>query len=290
MKNVLRFIRKIVSSINPVLANKIMYKKLMHKELNLKNPETFNEKINWLKLYEYPSNEKIIKASDKFRVREYLHSINCDRYLNELYGVWDRVEDIEWDKLPNKFVLKCNHGSGYNILCLNKKELDRKSVEKKLNKWMHEDFGKVSAEPHYSSIPRKIICEKYLTEDIIDYKFYCFNGEPKFFYVSIIPNGDFHYMKAIFYNIDGTKANFIRTDHEILESVVLPSNLNEMVELSRHLSKEFKFVRVDLFNVDGKIYFSELTFSPCSGFMPLSPSNADYEIGELISLDKGDVK
>lgn len=286
MSKIIRECRKIFTSFSPVLANKIMYFHKMKKNLNLKNPQTFNEKINWLKLYNYPYNQKVINCTDKYKVRDYVQEKGYGNYLNELYFSFNDIEEIDWDQLPNKFVLKCNHGAGYNILCKNKKMLDIEISKNKLKKWLKEDFGKVSAELHYSKIKRKIICEKYLDDDIIDYKFFCFKGQPKFFYVSQAPEGDYHNMKASFFYLNGEKADFKRTDHdELSENIILPKELNEMIEIARDLSSDFNFVRVDLFNVKGKIYFSELTFSPCSGFMPFSPEAYDFKYGEYINID-----
>ena len=124
MKEVVRFLRKIVTSISPVLSNKIMYRVKMKKKLNLKNPKTFNEKINWLKIYDYPYNETVIKCADKYLVRDYLREKKLSKYLVNLFGVWDSPDEINFDALPNKFVLKCNHGCGYNIICTDKLYLD----------------------------------------------------------------------------------------------------------------------------------------------------------------------
>lgn len=285
MKDLIRFLRKIVCSVSPVYANKIMYRVLMKKDINLKEPQTFNEKINWLKLYEYPNNPLVIKCTDKYAVREYIESKGLSRILNDIYGVYENIKEINWGDLPNEFVLKCNHGCGYNIICDDKKNLNIKESNKKLNNWMNENFGLVSCEPHYSKIKKKIICEKYLGKDILDYKFFCFKGEPKFLYISRAVKGSHHGLKADFLNMDGTKMPFRRPDHDSFE--VFPnmiSNLEEAKIICRTLSEDFEFVRVDLFEVDEKIYFSELTFSPCSGMMPIEPQEYDKELGKMIDL------
>lgn len=286
MKKIIRFSRKSLCSISPIFANKVMYKVLMKKKLNLKNPKTFNEKINWLKLYNYPNNELVIKGSDKYEVRKYVESKGLSSILNELYDVYDSVENINWDKLPEKFVLKCNHGCGYNIICDKKEMLDIEETKKKINYWMNEDFGKVSCEPHYTKIKRKIITEKYLGKDILDYKFFCFKGKPEFLYISRAVSGLHHGLKADFFNLEGNKMPFRRTDHESFK--VPPDmmiNFEQAKEICKNLSKDFEFVRVDLFEVDYKIYFSELTFSPCTGMMPLEPKQYDYELGKKININ-----
>lgn len=169
---------------SPSFMSKIYYRIILKKKLNLKNPQTFNEKVQWLKLYEWPKNELAIRCSDKYEVREYLKEKGMEEYLNDLYGVWDNEKQINYSQLPNQFVLKCNHGSGYNIICTDKREARIEEYNKLLKKWLKEDFGKFNAEPHYSKIKRKIICEKFLGGEITDYKFYCFNGKVEFMYIA----------------------------------------------------------------------------------------------------------
>ena len=176
MKNIIRILRKCVSRISPVFSNKIMYRVRMHKKLNIKNPKTFNDKINWLKLNNYQNNELVIKCTDKYLVREYIREKGYDYLLNDLYFSCNSVDEIKWENLPQKFVLKCNHGAGYNILCNDKNVFDYKAAKVKLNRWINEDFGLVSVEPHYSKIKRKIICEKFLEDEIKDYKFFVLIG------------------------------------------------------------------------------------------------------------------
>ena len=280
-----RFVRKTACTISPVLANKIMYKKLMKKSLNLKYPQTFNEKINWLKLYQYPNDQKVIQCTDKLAVREYVKSKGLETILNDLYNVYDDVSNIEWSALPNSFVLKCNHGCAYNIICDDKENLDIKDSIRKLKKWLKEDFGKVTAEPHYSKITPRIICEKHLGKDILDYKFFCFKGVPKFLYISRAVGGSHHGMKADFFNIDGSRTPFRRTDHHSFEETPkMMKNIEEAERICRILSEDFEFVRVDLFEVDGDIFFSELTFSPCSGMMPIDPEDYDIKLGNMLEL------
>ena len=150
---------------------------------------------------------------------------------------------------------------------------------------MKEDFGKVSCEPHYSKIERKIICEKYLGENILDYKFFCFKGEPEFLYISRAVSGSHHGLKADFFNLEGVKMSFRRTDHESFDiEPAMMKNLAQAKEICRILSKDFEFVRVDLFEVEDKIYFSELTFTPSTGMMPLEPEKYDYNLGQKIEI------
>jgi len=279
LKGIIRLARKTTSMISPKLASSIMYRKVMNRKL------TFNEKISYLKLNKYPNDKLIIQCSDKLLVRNYIESKGLSEYLVKLISSYDSVDNIDFDKLPNKFVLKCNHGCGYNILCKDKNALNKELTLKKLRKWIREDFGLVSSEPHYSKIKRRVICEEYLEDDILDYKFFCFEGVPKFFYIAQNVEGDFHNLQQDFYYPNGELADFYRTDHNRFSTRPnIPSNLNEMLNIASILSRDFEFVRVDLFNVSGKIYFSELTFSPCSGFMPIEPIEKDVEFGNLIKI------
>ena len=283
---VIRLMRKIVSSINIELSSKVMYRAFVHKKLNLDSPTTFNEKLCWLKLRVFPKDEQVIRCADKYEVHDYIKEKGHEELLVKLLGVWDKPEDIDWDKLPDKFVLKCTHGCAYNVICTDKKNLDIKKTLKKLNGWLKEDFSLVSGEPHYSKIRRRIICEEFLEGELKDYKFYCFNGVPRFYYVAVTPNGDFHQMKCDFFWPNGEVADFYRMDHERFNTLPeKPKNLDVMLEIAKKLSEDFPFVRVDLMNVNDKLYFSELTFTPSAGIMPVAPNGADERIGQWLDLD-----
>lgn len=283
IKKVVRIARKVTCFFSVELGSRIMYRVIMGKKLNLNSPCTFNEKIQYLKLFEYKDSQLATNCADKYAVREYIKSKGLQQYLNDLYFVFNSVDEIDWDSLPQSFVLKCNHGCTYNILCPDKNNFDIEGAKKKLTKWMSEDFSLVTAEPHYKHIKRKIICEKFLDSKIMDYKFFCFMGEPKFLYIS---QGIMHVdLKVSFFNLDGTKANFRRTDYEEIDGDInLPENYDEMIDIARKLSQDFKFARIDLFNVDNKIYFSEITLTPASGMMPLSPEEYDKRLGDMIEL------
>lgn len=266
--------------------SKIYYKIVLNKKLDLKNPKTFNEKLQWYKLNYFPYNPLVIQCTDKYLVREYVEKKGLGKYLTNLLGVWNNAKEIDWDKLPDKFMLKCNHGCAYNILCSNKKDLDKKNVTKQLNKWLKEDFGAFNIEIHYSKIKKhKIICEEYLGEVITDYKFYCFNGVPEFFYVS---NDLIHDRQAQigFFNIDGSKLPLVREDYKNINEIVLPEFYDEMLEAAKVLCSDFQFVRVDFFIANNRFYFAELTFTPSAAMMPLNPEEYDYKWGELLDIKK----
>ena len=239
---------------SPEFISKFYFKLLLGYKLNLINPKTFNEKLQWLKLNYLPNNENVIMCADKYKVREYIEKKGKKGILNDLIDSWDNVYEINWEKLPNQFVLKCNHGCGYNIICKNKAKLDEKKVKNQLNKWMKEDFGLYNAEPHYDKIPKKIICEKFLDGDLT------------------------------YYNIDGTVANFKNKNYPV-KSQKLTNLLPQMIKMAEFFAKDFPMVRVDLFDVDGKIILSELTFSPGGALIPFDSYEADLNLGKKLKIN-----
>ncbi|MDK0650777.1 glycosyl transferase [Clostridium perfringens] len=264
--------------------SKIYFKIVLGKKLNLDSPQTFNEKIQWLKLYYFPKSNSVVKCADKYAVRDYIKNKGYENTLTPLIGSWNNTSEIDWDILPKKFVFKCNHGCAYNIVVTNKEKVDKSEIIKQLNTWMKEDFGAFNIELHYSKIkPRKIICEEFLGENITDYKFFCFNGEPKYIYVS---NDLIHDRQAQigFFYLDGSKMPLTRDDYTDIPEVKLPRFYNEMLEMSKALSKDFPFVRVDFFIANNRYYFAELTFTPGAGMMPFNPEKYDLEWGKMIDL------
>ena len=258
---------------------------LLKKKVDLKNPQTFNEKIQWLKLHDYPTNQLVIDGADKYKVRAYVEKKGLGNILVPLIGHWDKPEDIEWDKLPDKFVLKCNHGCAYNILCNDKNTFDKEDAIKKMRKWMKEDFGAFNIETHYSKIKPHITCEEFLGDCIIDYKFFCFNGEPKYIYVSSDLIHDRQAEIGFFY-LDGTKMPLIRDDYAPMDIEELPPFFDQMKEAARVLCQDFPFVRVDFFLANDTYYFAELTFTPSGGMMPFNPDKYDLEWGKMIDLSR----
>lgn len=256
---------------------------LLKKKVDLKNPQTFNEKIQWLKLHDYPTNQLVIDGADKYKVRAYVEEKGLGNILVPLIGHWDKPEDIDWDKLPEKFVLKCNHGCAYNILCNDKSTFDKEDAIKKMRKWMKEDFGAFNIETHYSKIKPHITCEEFLGDCIIDYKFFCFNGEPKYMYVASDMIHD-RQAKVGFYYLDGTKMPFIRNDYAPMDIEELPPFFDQMKEAARVLCQDFPFVRVDFFLANNTYYFAELTFTPSGGMMPFNPDKYDLEWGNIMHI------
>lgn len=217
---------------------------LLKKKVDLKNPKTFNEKVQWLKIHDYPTNPLVINGADKYRVRNYVEKKGLGNILVPLIRHWDKPEDIDWNKLPDKFVLKCNHGCAYNILCNNKAAFDKEDAIRKIRKWMKEDFGAFNIETHYSKIQPHITCEEFLGDCIIDYKFFCFNGKPKYMYVSSDLVHDRQAQIGFFY-LDGKKMPLIRDDYAPMDIEELPSFFEEMKHAAEILCQDFPFVRVD---------------------------------------------
>ena len=266
---------------------KLYSRVVLKKNIDLKVPKTFNEKIQWLKINDYPNNALVIKCADKYRVREYISEKGFGEILVPLYGDWDSADNIVWEDLPDKFVLKCNHGCAYNIVCSDKSKLNKRETVQQLKKWMKEDFGVFNIERHYSKIKPHIICEEYLGEKITDYKFFCFNGEPKYIYVS---NDLIHDRQAKigFFYLDGSKMPLKRDDYADIDvqKLELPEFFENMKNTAKALSSDFNFVRVDFFIANDTYYFAELTFTLSGGMMVFNPEKYDLEWGNMLDINE----
>ncbi len=270
--------------LGPEAVSKIYFRHELGYRLDLENPKTFNEKLQWLKLYYWPQDENAIRCADKYAVRSYIGSVGRPELLNELIGVWDRAKDIDWDALPEKFALKCNHGCGYNLICADKSKYDRGRVIRQFDKWMHEDFGEFNAEPHYDSIQKKIVCERFLEGEVINYNIYVFNGKVVFFSVAG-GLGDGVGEHLTYYNADGTPAFFKNRNYPVRPGR-LSDLLPQMRETAEYLSKGFPMVRVDLFDVGGRLMLSELTFTPGGGLIPFDSYEADKWLGDRLDISR----
>lgn len=262
---------------------KFFYKFELGKKLDLNNPKTLNEKIQWLKIYD--ATPEKTRLADKYLVREWIKEKIGEQYLIPLIGVWDSPDDIDFSSLPEKFVLKCNHGSSCNIIVEDKKKLDIESAKRDLKKWLKINYSWYNCELHYSPIPRKIICEKYIENigGLRDYRFYCYNGEPNSVWVDIF-SGTPNHKRNIFdlnWNVIPVKCKWPSGN---LDEFPKPTNYDKMVELARKLSEDFLFVRVDFYEVDSKIYFGEMTFTPMQGTAAFSPDEYDLIFGNLLHL------
>ena len=264
----------------------VWYKKMTQKDIDLSNPQTFNEKIQWLKLYD--STPIKTQLTDKYLVRDWIKEKIGSEYLIPLLGVYDNFDEINFDELPNKFIIKCNHGSGYNIIVRNKNNLDKQDAKQKINKWMSENFAfHAGYELHYFNIKPKIIIEKFIEEieqNLYDYRFLCFDGKVEQIWLDINSGTQEH--KRNIYDTHWNKLDVRVKWPEIEETILKPDNLTEMIKLAEILSKNFCMVRVDLFNVNNKIYFGEMTFTSMSGLGEFYPPNWDYTLGKMIKLPK----
>jgi len=265
----------------PVIATKLLYKGAMKKSLNLKNPQTLNEKMQWLKLYYYRDNETVKKCADKYAVREFLEERGCQSILNELYGVWDSADKIDWDSLPDKFVLKCTHGSGYNYICKNKNDIDKKEVTSIIDSWMKEDYGVKYCELIYDHIKPRIIAEKFIdTKDgkaPTDWKFFCADGNPKFLYVMQGNDEIQDYYTANWEWLPIHSAGRPNSN----SSLQKPEGFGKMVEYARILSKGFPLVRVDFYYENDSIIFGEMTFLTTGGYTKYDPEEYDQIFGKM---------
>ena len=269
---------------SPVFMSRVYFRIVLGYRLNLKDPRTFNEKLQWLKLFYWEKEERAVRCADKYAVREYIESVGKGEILNDLLYVWDDPDQIDWDLLPDRFVLKCNHGCGYNIICPDKSRLDRDSAVRKLKKWMSEDFSKFNAEPHYGKIRRKILCERFLEGEVVNYNIYVFNGKAVF--LSVAGGlGDGSGGHLTYYNPDGTAAPFKNRDFPAGRDALSPL-LPEMIETAEYLAAGFPMVRVDLFDVKGSVILSEMTFTPGGGLIPFDPAGADLELGEKLDISE----
>lgn len=264
---------------------KLWYNQIMHKPCNIDNPRTLTEKIQWLKVYDCTPLKT--KCSDKIQLHDYVkEKLNKDICI-PIIKTYDKVSDVDLTCLPNKFVIKANHGSGMNLIVKNKQTINSESLKSTLHKWLNTDYSfKFGYEFQYRDIQRKIFVEEYKENpgqsDLIDYKFYCFNGTPHF--CQIITNrhsGEMisHYDMNWKYKPEYDQANF-----KSLSNLIRPTKYTEMIDYARKLSEDFKFVRVDFYEIDNTVYLGELTFTPLSGVIKYKNLTTDAKLGDLLHL------
>ena len=251
---------------------------------NTRNPKTFSEKIHFIKISDWLEDKS--DFVDKYKVREFIKNEIGEEYLIKLLGVYDNVEQIEFDKLPQSFVLKLNNGSGYNLIVKNKDDINELQTRELLNEWLKSDFYKVSREKQYKNVKQLLICEEYLEDDsgeLRDYKFFCFDGKFKFVQVD---SGRFSEHIQNFYDNKWNKLDFtyVCEKNDIID--IKPEKYEEMITLAEKLSSQFPFVRVDFYYINNKIYFGELTFTPNNGMESIKPIERDTEIAGWIDIKK----
>ena len=261
------------------------WKTKMGTELNLDAPQTFNEKLQWLKLYD--RKPEYTTMVDKYAVKQYVADIIGEEHIIPTLGVWDKFDDIDFNILPNQFVLKCTHDSGGLVICRDKQHFDVKAAKRKLNKSLKRNFYYSGREWPYKNVPPRIIAEKYMedseTSELWDYKFFCFDGKV---YCCLICSGR--------YSSKGLHFTFLDRNYNVLpfecgcpsekNGLPKPSQYDKMIELAEQLSQNIPFVRVDFYEIDGNVYFGELTFFPVSGYIKFDPKEWDLKLGNMIKL------
>lgn len=270
----------------------IKYYLRMGKHLNLKNPQSFNEKLQWLKLYGRRPIDTVL--SDKYAVKEYISKTIGEKYVIPLLGVWERFEDINFDKLPNQFVLKCTHDSGGIIICKDKASFNIEKARSAINKGLKHNFYVFSREKAYRDIPRRIIAEEYKednkTKELRDYKFFCFDGEPKLLFIASDRQMKGEETKFDFFDMEFHHLPFTNGHPNAKILPDKPQCFDEMKILAAVLSKDIPHVRVDFYEVNGQVFFGEMTYSHWGGMTPFEPEEWDYKLGGWICLNNSQIE
>ena len=264
---------------------KLKYFVVFHKKLDLTNPKTFNEKINWLKLYD--RKDVYTKMVDKYEAKHYISKIVGNDYIIPTLGVYDNFDDIDFDQLPNKFVLKCTHDCGGLVICKDKSSLNKEEARLKIEKSLKKNYYYDNREWPYKNVKPRIIAEKYMedsqTEELRDYKFFCFNGEPMYMFIATDRNK--HETKFNFYDMEYNLLPIKQHYPNNFNNLPKPKTFDQMKNLAKKLSKGLPHIRVDFYEVDGKVYVGELTFSHFGGFVPFEPQSWDRIFGDLIDIE-----
>lgn len=260
---------------------KYRYKLLTGQRIDLEKPKTFSEKIQWLKLYEH--KPEIVLYADKYAVREHIKNTVGEKYLIPLIASWDRASEIDFDALPQSFVIKPNNSSGRVLICKDKSQLDYARAYETVKKWENENFTKQTGEWFYEKIPYKIVCEEFLEDDIIDYKLYF--GDGKFICTQIIAGRHSGKKTFTYYDEGWNKLPIVRYGTPASDEVQeMPEKYAEMIEIGEKLAVGFRFIRVDLYYVKGNVYFGELSFYPNNGFVRYQTDEMDRFFASKITL------
>jgi len=261
---------------------KFIYFLCFKRKLNLSNPVTFTEKLQWMKLYD--RREIYTTMVDKYAVKEYVSKKIGKQYIIPTIGVWDNFEQINFDELPNQFVLKTTHDSGGIVICQDKGTFDIKSAKKKLDGCLKRNFFYLAREWPYKNVKPRIIAEPYITDEnnqLNDYKLFCFSGKVKMLYVASDRGID---TRFDFFDQEFNHLPFENTHPNSDKKVVKPYGFEKMKELAESLSEGYPEMRVDFYDIDGKVYFGEITFFLMGGFVPFEPDEWDYTIGSWLNL------
>ncbi len=264
---------------------RMLYRARMKRELNLEQPRTFNEKLQWLKIHDRrPEYRKMV---DKYDAREYIAGRIGDQYLVPVYGVWDSFRDIDFDLLPSRFVLKCTHDSGGVVICRDRKHFNPACARAMLSSRMRWDYYWVSREWPYRNLKPRVLAEKYLTDEsgyeLKDYKLMCFNGQVRCSFVCsdrMSSDG----LKVTFYDREWKRLPFTRHYPAAAADAARPAHYEEMIRIAEILSENIPFLRVDFYEADGRLYVGELTFYPGGGMEEFTPQSWDYELGSWLEL------
>jgi hypothetical protein len=279
----------ILGRLYPKMLAEILYRKKFNKDINWNNPVNLNEKINWLAFN--TDTSQWTSHTDKYLVREYVKRIGHAGILTKLLGVWDSPDSIDFEILPEKFVLKCNHDAGTVIVVENKNKINKNEIRNKLKVLLKLPFGIKTAEPHYLKIKRKIIAEEYIinndpiSDSLIDYKFWCFNGKASYCHV-VYDKKVYENKKTDIYSLPDWKQQDNKLKNKTFyKSLPKPQNLNEMIEVAESLSNSFMQCRVDLYYCNNQIYFGELTFTAACGRITNYTNDFLIELGEKINIE-----
>lgn len=275
-----------LTMISPELNTRVRFRKLNGYSPNLRNPVSFPEKLSWLKLYYYPNNPLVHQCADKFAVRQYVDTCGYGDMLNSLYGVYDEIDDVDWDHLPEKYVFKWNFGCGLNLIQDGKDPLNLPEMRKTLRKWRNVKYWNYFAELHYKGVAPKLICEKYLEAsndgDLIDYKFYTFSGVVRA--ILVIARIEGEAQSAVFMTPDWHFLSDIPRKYPVCFHPPRPKSLDKMIEAAEKLASPFPFVRVDFYDYIGEPVFGEMTFTPAAGLDPSECMIDGNTMGELVHL------
>ena len=278
--------RPFIKFLSPTLYVKLQYRYITHHPLHLNPPVRYTEKLQYLRLYVYPKWKEVSRCAGRVGVRDYVKEMGYGDALIPIYGVYDRFEDIPISSLPQRFVMKCSHASGWNVLVKNKDDVDWAETKKKFDRWLRSDYGKKTVERHYSPIKPQIIIEQWIgdPEELpIEYKIHVYNGKARNLYAVTGRGKDIRYTELTrdWEDFDGSQFNgWKKADVRPAK----PQNWEEMVAMAEKLSAPFPFVRFDLYDVDGKIYFSEMTFTPAKGTLILDDDSCDFLMGEWLDI------
>lgn len=288
-----RVFKETLTRISPFLNTRVIYFFKFRKLISLRHPRTLDEKIQYLKLHDYLGNPLVTSCADKYAVREYVQKCGCGEILNELYGVYDNVDDIPWEQLPSQFVIKWNFGCGQNLICFDKSSLDIEKARRDLKEWykLHDTFYLEYSEMQYKGIPPKLVCEKLIeTSDgglPVDYKFYCFGGKAECVLVCSGRDEHGHGARYYFFDRNWKLRPYNKAGKEAPDGFTLPKpeGIERLFDYAEQLSRPFPFVRADFYLENGKATFGELTFTPCGGFDVARLWETQLLFGDMVRLD-----